>query len=97
MWYDFSGEFTGLMHDKFTFCLNTELPIPFDPDIVGWLSTTENLIDLYKWFTEDDIKELQKFGYRICVYEAVDYKPHDSHWVIKQKTSKLKGYIALKD
>ena len=33
LWYDFAGNFTGLIHSKFDFCLNTKLPMPFDKEI----------------------------------------------------------------
>ena len=40
LWYDSKGNFTGLIHNEFNFCMNTNLPMPFDPDLVGWLSAT---------------------------------------------------------
>lgn len=32
LWYDSKGNFTGLIHNKFNFCMNTNLQMPFDPD-----------------------------------------------------------------
>ena len=52
LWYDFKGQFTGLIHSKFDFCMNTKLPMPFDPNIVGWLSATDTLEDLFNWFSK---------------------------------------------
>ena len=90
LWYDFDGKFTGLIHDKFDFCENSELPMPFDPNVVGWLSSVDKLNDLFFWFTKDDIKQLEEHGYNIGVYEATEYKAHENHWVIKQDSSVFK-------
>lgn len=49
LWYDFKGNFTGFIHDKFNFCTNNKLPMPYDPNIVGWLSATETLDELFNW------------------------------------------------
>lgn len=89
LWYDFKGQFTGLIHSKFDFCTNTKLPMPFDENIVGWLSATDTLDSLFNWFSKEDIERLEEHGYFITVYEAVDYKFHQNHWVIKQDTSNL--------
>lgn len=95
LWYDFQGNFTGLIHNRFDFCTNSKLPMPYDPNIVGWLSTTEKLNDLFAWFTIDDIKNLENFGYRITVYEANDYKIHENHWVINQENSIFRVQIPI--
>ena len=91
LWYDFKGQFTGLIHSKFDFCMNTKLPMPFDPNIVGWLSATDTLEDLFNWFSKEDIERLEEHGYFITVYEATEYKFHQTHWVIKQDSSTLVG------
>jgi hypothetical protein len=87
LWYDFEGNFTGLIHDKFNFCLNTDLPMPYDKDIVGWLSATDEIDSLWAWFPKEDIVKLEEHGYYISVFEATDYKFHNNHWIIKQDTS----------
>jgi len=89
LWYDFKGNFTGIIHTKFNFCKNNDLPMPFDQNIVGWLSATETLEELYNWFTLEDIKKLENFGFCVSIYEAEDYKYYNNHWIIKQKTSKF--------
>lgn len=95
LWYGFDGEFTGLIHDKFDFCTNSELPMPYDSDVVGWLSATDNLNELFFWFTKKDIKQLEEFGYGISVYLASEYRVYENHWVIKQDTSKFKVYLPV--
>ena len=87
LWYDFEGNFTGLIHDKFDFCVNSDLPMPYNEDVKGWLSATDKLNDLFGWFTKEDIKNLEQFGYKITVYEATEYKIHENHWLIKQNSS----------
>lgn len=86
LWYDNLGDFTGLIHNKFNFCKNTDLKMDFDPELVGWLSAAESLEDLYRWFSEEDIKRLQEFGWYIYKYETDDYKFYDrfQHYIIKQ-------------
>lgn len=95
LWYDFEGNFTGLIHNEYDFCTNKDLPMPYDERIVGWLSATDKLETLFFWFTKEDIVQLEKHGYRICVYEATDYKTHENHWVIKQDTSILKVHLPV--
>ena len=88
LWYDFDGKFTGLIHDRFDFCTNKDLPMPFNEEVVGWLSAVDKLNDLFQWFTKEDIKQLEEHGYSIGVYEATEYKVHENHWVIKQDNAK---------
>lgn len=95
LWYDYDGNFTGLIHDKFSFCTNSKLPMPYDPKIVGWLSTTDKLNDLFLWFTKEDIKNLEPFGYGITIFEATDYKIFENHWVINQQNSIFKVQIPI--
>lgn len=97
LWYDFEGNFTGLIHDKFDFCLNSELPMPFDPDVVGWLSTTDVFDDLFHWFTKEDITQLETHGYKICVYESTEYREYENHWLIKQDSANLLEFIDIAD
>jgi hypothetical protein len=97
LWYDYKGEFTGLIHNDFNFCANNKLEMDFDPEIVGWLSATDSLETLWKWFTEDDIKQLQEHGWYIHEFEATDVKFYErfQHLIIKQDTSKVLRVIEL--
>ena len=95
LWYDMQGNFTGLIHDKFNFCMNHKLPMPFDPDLVGWLSATESLEDLFNWFSKEDIERLEKHGWFITVYEAENVKQYKNHLVICKETSIVKEQLSL--
>jgi hypothetical protein len=97
LWYDYQGQFTGLIHNDFNFCANNELEMDFDPEIVGWLSATENLEQLFQWFTKDDIQKLQDHGWFIHEFEAEDYKVYDrfKHIIIKQDTSVVLNIMSL--
>lgn len=95
LWYDFKGNFTGLIHGKFSFCKNSKLPMPFDKEVVGWLSATETLEELYNWFDEEDILNLIEYGYSIAIYEATEYKYHNNHWLIKQDSSELVKCVSM--
>lgn len=67
LWYDSRGNYTGLIHNEFNFCMNTNLPMPFDLDLVGWLSATDSLGDLFNWFSKEDIARLEKHVYEINI------------------------------
>ena len=95
LWYDFKGNFTGHIHEKFNFCVNNKLPMPYDPNIVGWLSATETLDELFNWFSQVDIQKLENFGYNIALYQATEYKYYNNHWLIKQDKSKLVKCLSL--
>lgn len=97
LWYDSNGEFTGLIHNEFNFCQNKDLRMPFDMDLVGWLSATDSLEDLFNWFPKKDIEKLEQHGWYITVYEADDFKEYKNHLVISQETSKVKEFIHIKD
>ena len=97
LWYNLNGEFTGLIHDRFNFCLNSKLEMPFDDELVGWLSAVEKLDDLWVWFEKSDVYRLQKHGWFIHEYEVNGYKFYDkfNHWVIRQDSSKPIRQIKL--
>lgn len=90
LWYDYQGSFTGIIHNEFDFCLHNELKMDFDPELVGWLSATESLDDLFKWFPISDILKLQQEGWYLHKFVATDVKFYDrfQHMVINQETSK---------
>ena len=97
LWYDFKGNFTGLIHKDFAFCSNSGLAMDFDPDVVDWLSAVESIRDLHTWFTERDIKRLQELGWYIHEYECNDWRFYTKfqHWLIKKDTSKPVKRIIL--
>jgi hypothetical protein len=35
LWYNIDGEFTGLIHKKYSFCRSNVLPMPFDENLNG--------------------------------------------------------------
>lgn len=97
LWYDFQGNFTGHIHDRFNFCLHRELKMDFDEELCGYLSATDNLDTLYNWFPKQDILQLQKHGYFIYEFETDDYKFYNrfQHWVISQRNSVVTKKIIL--
>ncbi len=99
LWYDQNGNFTGSIHDKYTFCRCTSLEMPFDSTLTGWLSATESIEELLAWFPVEDILRLEQEGFRICIYEATDVKFYEpfQHNVISQATSVLIGTCLLKN
>jgi len=97
LWYDIEGEFTGLIHNKFDFCVNSELKMDFDETLKGYLSTTDQYDTLFTWFSKEDILKLQEHQYFIHEYQATDYWFYDpfQHWVVNQETSILTKRIIL--
>jgi hypothetical protein len=93
LWYDYSGNFTGLIHDKFDFCLNTKLPMPYNEKIIGYLSATATVEELFNWFTKEDITRLGQFGYYVMAYESSDYFFDNNHWVFRKDDSTLIGRV----
>ena len=89
LWYNKSGEFTGLIHNEYNFCLNSNLEMPYDENVLGWLSSTDSMDSLFHWFPLEDIIRLQAYGYRVCVYEATEHREYENHWLINQETSKV--------
>lgn len=97
LWYNYNGQFTGLIHDKFKFCKVNELKMDFDPELVGWLSATKTMEELYNWFSEGEIKQLQDHGWYIHEYEVTRHKWYErfEHFIIKQDTSILTKRIII--
>ena len=95
LWYTQEGIHTGLIHNEFNFCMNTNLPMPFDPDLVGWLSATDSLEELFNWFPKEDVERLENHGWFITVYEAEKVKKYKNHLVICQETSLVKERLSL--
>lgn len=87
LWYNWDGEFTGLIHNKFNFCGSSNLQMPFDESVVGWLSATDTLENLWKWFTKEEVFKLQSYGYYVYAFKVTDYKVHNNHQLISQTTS----------
>lgn len=88
MWYHPDGSFHGSMNSEaFNMLQCHSVTMPFDKDIVGYLSVADSLENLKNWFNEDDMKILEPLGFKILAYEATDYRLHQNHWVINQESS----------
>jgi hypothetical protein len=89
LWYNYTGEFTGLIHNDFNFCTHNKLEMDFDEELVGWLSATESLENLFTWFPKEDIVTLQEHGWFAFEFLTEQHKFYDKfkHYVIKQDTS----------
>jgi len=98
LWYASNGVFTGLIHNKFDFCENSELKMDFDIELVGWLSAVESLEVLYTWFTKEDIIKLQEHGWYIHEYKTDNVRFYEKfqHFVIDQNLSVISKKIILK-
>jgi len=100
LWYDQNGAFTGKIHtDEFNFINASQLQMPFEPELVNYLSVADSLEHLYQWFTKEEIIILQKRGYCLEEWIAEDYKFYElyQHNVINKETSILNNKIILWD
>lgn len=89
LWYDKNGHFTGVIHkEKFKELQNNNLPMPYNSEIVNYLSVAESLEDLDKWFNEKDMDILKPYGYVIAEYESDDYKIVENHYVMNKFKAK---------
>lgn len=87
LWYDNAGNYTGLIRDVYSFCKNTRLPMPFDPEVRGWLSATRSMDELFEWFPQCDIIQLERYGYYATEYKAAFARKYENHWLIHAQTS----------
>lgn len=99
LWYDQNGAHTGLIHDKLDFCVNSQLEMPRDKEVEGWLSAAKTIEDLLKWFPGIDLIMLNGFDFHIAKYETNNYKYYDKfqHWLIDQEDSELIEFINVHD
>jgi hypothetical protein len=92
LWYSQAGDFTGRIHtDEFEWLMASDLTMPFDEKIKGFLSVADSLEHLYQWFNRKEIALLQEKGFCIEEWLAETYKFYElyKHNVICQNTSKL--------
>jgi hypothetical protein len=98
LWYNTDGTFSGAIHKEFTWLNASNLNMPFENELIGYISVADSLEHLYQWFTKQEILKLQEQGFSILEYKASDYKFYDlyKHNVINQETSILHNIIILK-
>jgi hypothetical protein len=96
LWYNKEGVHTGLIHTEFNWLSASSLIMPFELELIGYISVADSLEHLYNWFTRDEILKLQENGFSISEYIADDYKFYDlyKHNVIN-KNSVLHNKIKL--
>jgi hypothetical protein len=97
LWYTKYGEFSGLIHTEFKWLNASGLVMPYEPELVGYLSVADSLEHLYKWFHPSEIIRLQESGFSIFEYAATDYKFYDlyKHNVINKETSIMMNRLVL--
>lgn len=77
LWYDGQGAYTGLIHNLKDGAAGA-LPMGFDPIFRAegrrWISVTESLETLKRWFSEQDMRELLPQGYVVQEIDAVEHR-----------------------
>jgi hypothetical protein len=96
LWYSIDGVFTGLIHNEFKFCTNSSLKMPFDNNVLGYLSCTDTIENLHLWFPKEDIKKLELNHFFLHEYESEDYKEYENHWLFNQESATLIRQIKMK-
>lgn len=97
VWYKKDGTPRADFRERFPWFHNVNMPMPFDPDHVGYVSVVENIEDLMDWCNESDITEFEKQGYSITIYETDNYKEHKNHMVAKKDSLKFICFLKLDD
>jgi hypothetical protein len=97
LWYDDSGKLINLAKTQFNL-KSGDLPMGYDPNIVGYLSVTDTLDNLLQWFTLDEMITLKDAGYKLMCFD-VDVNSAKlytvpltdvQHWIIPQETSNFR-------
>lgn len=98
LWYSQTGEFTGSIHKDFNWLSASNLEMPFEKELVGYISVADSLEHLYQWFSIQEIKQLQEQGFFIEEWASNDVKfyEHYKHNVIEQSKSILINKILIK-
>ena len=97
LWYNKSGEFTGLIRKQYNWLTASVLIMPFEQELVGYLSVADSLEHLYQWFSREEILKLQEDNFLVYEYLASDFKFYNlyNHNVINESTSVLHNKIKL--
>lgn len=98
LWYDQEGKFTGNIHNDFTWLTASKLEMPFEDELIGFISVADSLQHLYQWFSVAEIKELQEQGFFIEEWASNDVKYYDlyQHNVILKSSSILVSKLIIK-
>lgn len=83
LWYDRDGTFTNRIKTIEPACINCDLPMPYDDQVLGYVSAVDDLADLYAWFSKEDLQAMLKYGFVLKIFESTDYKYYHNHWLIK--------------
>ncbi len=77
LWYDADGKFVGDIHTLAEGAAGA-LPMGHDDifasDNQPWLSATETLEQLKRWFSERDMLQLHERGYELLEYDVASYR-----------------------
>lgn len=91
-WYDENGQ-PSEVFKEYGWLTASKLPMPFDQNMVGWLSGTFTMEQLYGWFSKEELIELCKDGkYCLHEYETNEWRDDGLHasFRVDSYTSKRK-------
>lgn len=77
LWYTREGEFKPLV-TRLKSPL-AELPMPFDPNAVGFFSGCDSIQQLRNWFKFHDLVQLRRMGFELFVYKSRNFKEAEGH------------------
>ena len=97
LWYNKDGSYTGLIHNEFNWLNASKLEMPFDKELVNYISVADSLEHFYQWFNREEILKLQDLGFSIFEYSAIDWKFYSlyTHNVIHQESSLITNKLKL--
>src|SRR5699024_561298 len=88
LWYDRSGAFTAHMPTNTPECQAGALPMDWNETFHengNWYSAVIDLDMLFSWFSEHDLKELLKLGYKVYEFEVEEYRIESGHPIFKRE------------
>jgi hypothetical protein len=95
-WYDFNGNFTNIIQsDALSFLNAKNIPMPYNADVLGYLSGCDTLVNLYNWFTHEEMLRLQKMEYALYKYQSSDYRHVGTHFIFNKENYLTKNIIVL--
>lgn len=77
LWYSPGGNFTGEIHNEFSFCRSSALKMPYNEELASdWRSATGTALELLHWFNLEELKQLEKHNFFVAIYLASEVKEY---------------------
>lgn len=99
MWYNFDGSYNGIIN-KLTEGKSKQLPMVRDKnhnkDDKKWFSAVKSLDQLFEWFSELDLMELNNLGYELYEIKCNDYLVNSNEILFTRESVIYQNKLNLK-